>query len=231
MTERVATSPTSELRSLPERIAANVVEQITGGRLSPGDRITEQSLAAAFQSSRGPVRDALKLLEARGWIELLPRVGARVASRETAPELETILISGAMLGLAYRFAVMKADEGELAELGRRVEQVVATGRQSGVTPETFGRAALDAGNYAIRVADNRRIDDMVGPVPQGALSAFIPLGVADRGGMDEAIGLWVDLGTAFSLRDALAAERIGREMVESAYRRIVRAKLDRVGGA
>lgn len=227
MTDSKTMPPTSEPRSLPERIAADVVEQVTSGRLSPGDRITEQSLAAAFRSSRGPVRDALKLLEARGWIELLPRVGARVASRDAGPELETILISGAMLGLAYRFAVMKADDAELAMLLQGVEQVVATGRRSGVTPEAFGRAVLDAGTYAIRVANNRRIDDMVGPVPQGALSAFIPLGVADRDGMDEAIGHWIDLGTAFSLRDALAAERIGREMVGSAYRRIVRAKLER----
>lgn len=230
MTRGGGTSRASDLRSLPERIAANVVEQVTSGRLSSGDRITEQSLAAAFQSSRGPVRDALKLLEARGWIELLPRVGARVASRETAPELETILISGAMLGLAYRFAVMKADDRELADLVHRIEHVIATGRQSGATPEAFGRAVLEAGNHAIRVANNRRIDEMVGPVPQGALSAFIPLGVADRHGMDEAIGHWVDLGTAFGLRDALAAERIGREMVETAYRRIVRMKLDRAGG-
>jgi DNA-binding GntR family transcriptional regulator len=46
--------------------------------LRPGERLVEAELAARFQVSKTPIREAFLLLEADGLVELSPYVGARV---------------------------------------------------------------------------------------------------------------------------------------------------------
>lgn len=65
-----------------ERIADEVRHWIVRHQLNPGDRLpNEKALIAQLQSSRGTVREALKILEAQGLIEITPGAGggARVA--------------------------------------------------------------------------------------------------------------------------------------------------------
>jgi len=65
-----------------ERIADEIRRWIVRRHLSPGDRLpTEKELIAKLASSRGTVREALKILEAQGLIQVTPGVGggARVA--------------------------------------------------------------------------------------------------------------------------------------------------------
>jgi DNA-binding GntR family transcriptional regulator len=50
-------------QSLPEQIANQLSARIVSGAYAPGQRIMEQAVAAEFEVSRGPVREALRLLE------------------------------------------------------------------------------------------------------------------------------------------------------------------------
>jgi GntR family transcriptional repressor for pyruvate dehydrogenase complex len=75
------------------RISAEIVDQIKRaireGQLSPGDRLPpERTLAEQFGASRVTVRDALRILEASGLIEI--RVGARGGAFVTAPASEIV---------------------------------------------------------------------------------------------------------------------------------------------
>jgi len=72
----------------PARISDTIVEQIRAlirqGHLQPGDRLpNERKLCERFGVSRVSVRDALRILEASGLIEI--RVGARGGAFLTAP--------------------------------------------------------------------------------------------------------------------------------------------------
>lgn len=72
----------------PGRISGEIVQQIKwairDGRLGAGDRLPpERELADRFKASRVSVRDALRVLEAGGLIEI--RVGARGGAFVTAP--------------------------------------------------------------------------------------------------------------------------------------------------
>lgn len=65
-----------------ERIADEIRRWIVRRQLSPGDRLpTERELIQQLESSRGTVREALKILEAQGLIQVTPGSGggARVA--------------------------------------------------------------------------------------------------------------------------------------------------------
>jgi DNA-binding GntR family transcriptional regulator len=58
--------------SLAEQIAERISIEILRGRYQPGERIIEQGIADSFKVSRGPVRDAIRILEREGVVEILP---------------------------------------------------------------------------------------------------------------------------------------------------------------
>ena len=107
--------------SLPEQIAARLGERIIDGSYQPGQRIQEIPLAAEFAVSRGPVREALRILEKEGLVAIHPRRGAHVTDL-TVPEVRDIFeIRGELLGLAARLTAERATP----ELTRIIETGVA----------------------------------------------------------------------------------------------------------
>jgi DNA-binding GntR family transcriptional regulator len=75
--------------SLFEEVAERIQQQIISQDLKPGERIDEQALAEQFGISRTPMREALKVLQAEGLVELVPRRGCFVA-RLTEKDLDDI---------------------------------------------------------------------------------------------------------------------------------------------
>jgi DNA-binding GntR family transcriptional regulator len=69
---------------------------ILTGRHEPGGRLGEAELAELTETSRTPVREALRQLEMEGLVEVLPHRGARVTAW-TAADLEEIYDLRAML--------------------------------------------------------------------------------------------------------------------------------------
>jgi DNA-binding GntR family transcriptional regulator len=66
-------------RQLGESIADAIVDAVAQGTLEPSQRIIEEDLARQFEVSRVPVREAIKLLQAQGILNVTPNRGARVA--------------------------------------------------------------------------------------------------------------------------------------------------------
>jgi DNA-binding GntR family transcriptional regulator len=64
--------------SLPGYIAGWIADRIQFGDLKPGDPIRELMVADHFDVSRGPVRDALRLLDRDGLVAINGRKGASV---------------------------------------------------------------------------------------------------------------------------------------------------------
>ena len=79
--------PTLPLQ-IAERIGTSIVEE----RFAPGERLKEVELALAFGVSRATVREALRLLEKRGLVSILPQRGARVTEL-SKKELEELVIT------------------------------------------------------------------------------------------------------------------------------------------
>jgi DNA-binding GntR family transcriptional regulator len=69
----------TDWRTVAERVAAILRDRIVKGDLAPFDRIVERQVSAELEVSRTPVREALKLLEADGLIEISLHRGAQVA--------------------------------------------------------------------------------------------------------------------------------------------------------
>lgn len=73
---------------LPTRVATLLSQEITAGRLKPGDRLpTEQALAANFGVSRNVVREAIARLRSDGIVQSRQGVGAFLTRTEPASTL------------------------------------------------------------------------------------------------------------------------------------------------
>lgn len=94
----------SDAQTLPEQLLASLQERIVEGDLTPGSRLAEAELAQRYGVSRGPLREAIRRLEARGLVEVAPRTGARVVEL-TAERLQAIYHTReALEGMAARQA-------------------------------------------------------------------------------------------------------------------------------
>ena len=65
-------------RVMPQMLAEALESAIVFGEMSPGARIIEEEIAARYEISRSPVREALRRLEADGLVVRADHRGARV---------------------------------------------------------------------------------------------------------------------------------------------------------
>lgn len=94
------------MQPLIPTLSLQIADRISGGirdeYFTPGERLKEVALADMFQVSRATVREALRILENRGLVSIVPQRGARVTTL-SAKELEDLFeIRAALLGLASR---------------------------------------------------------------------------------------------------------------------------------
>ena len=97
-----------------ESIAAEIKEQISSGRLAGGTRVTEQSLARRFGTSRTPVREAMRRLVADGFLIFKPNSGSFVRLW-TAEEIE---------GIFHLRMVLESEVAALAAVIIQAEDIV-----------------------------------------------------------------------------------------------------------
>ena len=101
---------TTTFAPLPETSTADLVaerlrEAILDGTLRPGDRLVETDLAERFAVSRGPVREAIRLLAPEGLVVLRRNRGAVVASPSFGDVLEVYAVRMSLGALALASAV------------------------------------------------------------------------------------------------------------------------------
>ena len=99
----VAAEPLSKLTwVLPQQIADTLVNEIIRGTLLPGERLQETAIAERFGVSRGPIREALRIVEKEGLIEMRPRYGSFVAKLSASEVRDIFEVRGILLSLAAR---------------------------------------------------------------------------------------------------------------------------------
>ncbi|MFN8514566.1 MAG: GntR family transcriptional regulator [Thermomicrobiales bacterium] len=109
--------PATQVRSLHEHIYQTLRDDITEGRIRPGERLVELALAERFGASQGPVREALRRLGQEGLLVTQPRRGTRVRELSLA-EIDDIFEVRAELEswAARRFVERRTPESRAAVL-------------------------------------------------------------------------------------------------------------------
>lgn len=99
-----------------DRLRKALEDEIVTGRLAPGTRLDEVSLANRFAVSRTPIREALNQLSTSGLIEMRPRRGAIVTPVTTEDLVEMFETMAEMEAVCGRLATRRMSEDERRDL-------------------------------------------------------------------------------------------------------------------
>ncbi|WP_211100609.1 GntR family transcriptional regulator [Acuticoccus sediminis] len=108
-----------------QRVLNELRNMIIKGDLAPGSRIVERTLCARLNVSRTPMREALKLLEIDGLIEISQNRGARVLAFTPDEARELFEVLASLEGLAAELAATRMTEDDAAHIARLHEAMSA----------------------------------------------------------------------------------------------------------
>lgn len=127
-------------RTLRQTVADEIHAMITSGQLRQGERLVEDRLAESLGVSRNPVREAIRLLESTGLVEVIPRRGAYVATVDVDDLRQLLEVRRRLEGYAAELAAEHADDEDVTRIRSWIEE---------------GRAATEAGDV-VRAAQCHR---------------------------------------------------------------------------
>lgn len=99
-----------QYKTLRENIVEEIRFRIVNRELPPGTKIVEMDLAKEFQTSRAPIREALRQLENEGMVEYIRNAGCSVKSMTIEDAYEIYLMRS-----NYEILAIKAMEGKIPE--------------------------------------------------------------------------------------------------------------------
>ncbi|MFD7159547.1 GntR family transcriptional regulator [Kribbella sp. NPDC059898] len=149
-------------RSLPQLIYQQLREEIINGRILPGTKLRETLLADSLKVSRIPLREAIPMLEAEGFVTSQPRRGAVVNQLTRRDVDELYAVRGALEPLAAELAAVRvgADGTQLLrELRAAIDRertAVATGDDADIATESS-----DVHLSVVLLADNNLLTRMM----------------------------------------------------------------------
>lgn len=91
-------------------------DRIVSGALAGGTRLIPEAIAAVLGVSRMPVREAIRQLDAEGYVTIRPNRGAVVTSRTAGEIIELFEIRAALEGAALRLGAANVGAETLADL-------------------------------------------------------------------------------------------------------------------
>jgi len=194
-----------------EQVCDRIRAAILRGELKPGAKLTEQDLAAEYEVSRTPVREAIRQLEVERLVSRTPFVGVTV--RQLSPEevIELLDIREVLEGLVARLATQHMDAVHLQRLKKTLQQLAASAHKADVAAYldhalAFRRALVECCRSATLADYVMGIENRLRLV--GSRTAMLP------GRMEAAIEEHEKLLAAIVRGDAAAAEQLNRERIQ-----------------
>ena len=190
-----------------------LLTQIQGGQLKPGDYLREQAIAEALSISRTPVREALRRLESDGLVTSEPRFGMVVRDLSYAEVIELYQIREVLERTAAQMSARVITEVELQELEviqSRMEKARHDAREIALINHTFHVAILNS-------AKNRYLWKALESV-QKAMLILGPSTMEFPERAETAIEEHRSLLDALRARDVTLAEKVMGEHLTNAQR-------------
>ena len=144
-------SPENGRASGPQLVYRHIHEAIVEGRLRPGARITEASIARETGLSRTPIREAMRQLETRGLLVHEPHRGMTIPVPDHQMVTELYQVREALEGSAAAMAATQASPAEVELL----KEIVDAGRHGGEATAELVRNNSYFHNTVYRAAHNR----------------------------------------------------------------------------
>ena len=152
--------------SLPEQLALSLGREIVAGRYVEGQRLIETELADHFAVSRGPVRDALRLLERRRCITLEPRKGAYVRTISLDAIADIFNVRSALFATAARFTAQLCAGQQLLALTQHVQAVQMLANDPDTAADQFLNAVVQMRQVMVMGSGSDLIAELLSDLDQ-----------------------------------------------------------------
>lgn len=116
--------------TMTDRLRAALEEDILAGRLRPGDELDERRIAARYEVSRTPVRQALLQLASAGLVAVRPRQTSVVSALDVRSLAQMFEVLAGLEALAAELAARRIAGAQLAvleDIHRRIAEVCERG--------------------------------------------------------------------------------------------------------
>jgi len=208
------------LWTTPQQVAARIGDSILDGTRAPGTWLREAELATAFGTSRGPVRDALKLLEREGLVRIHPRRGAQVTELSVAEVADLFEIRSQLYVVVARRLAKQRDPEYIDALTH------AVARMERLAPHDirgYSEAVFKASLLSASACGNDRVRDILTSLSL-QMFRYTRLGLESVERRKRSLALWKATLTAIRAGNVAhavaAAEARIRENGAEAVRRI-----------
>lgn len=134
----------------------HLYNSIITNRLNPGQPISEQEISDELGTSRTPVREALKQLEAEGLVRHIPNRGVFVSEITTQDVEEIFSLREMMEVLALQFSYKKITDKELHEL-----EALLLPLDENYSSEDYFKADRMLHDLIVQYGNNRRLSNFL----------------------------------------------------------------------
>lgn len=203
-------------RALGDEVSITLRAAIISGTLAPGARLIEADLSDELGVSRGPIRDALRNLEADRLVVTSPRRGSTVAVFSRADVEEIYSLRAALEGVGARWLARRMSPEREATLWTLLDSMRAATNEQQVLMERD----LEFHRTIAMLSDHRRVFEAWRHMqPQ---IEFLMHGPGDvYPDKDEMIAWHQRTVEALVARDAAAAEQTVRDHILDAAARVL----------
>jgi DNA-binding GntR family transcriptional regulator len=123
-------------------------EEIESGKLTPGTPLDERALAARFQVSRTPVREALQQLAVSDLVRIAPRQGVTVARLSVSQVRAIMETVGELESLAAKLAARRVDDALRKQLDDALQRCQDAAVQGGAPEYALANSLFHETIYA-----------------------------------------------------------------------------------
>ena len=204
-------------------IAEAIIADIRSGRSAAGDRLREQQLAERFGVSRGPVREALKLLASQFWVSHEPSRGARVMEIHPITHPDAAAIARALNAPLIQFAAARGTPADFDLLDSLVREM-ADAVHGEASPEAVAEFEWKIGRRLLAMARSPLLEASLQRFQSGAITQFNVESKRTRSMRVHVVNLWIDVVISLRQRDTAKALLLFDTIVDFDYRADARAK-------
>lgn len=200
----------ARLLTLPEQIAEGLAADIVSQVLAPGQRLKEQELSAQFGASRASIREALRLLELRGLVQIKARRGVSVTWLSATEVDDLYEIRASLLGLAARRVAGCRDERFLVMARAHLESMDAS--LSDLTGEAYFQATYELSNLIAETAGNPRLFQLISSFSQ-QVARYTRMSLQTSTRRKQSFRNWQRLVKAIEAQNPDIAEEVQKALV------------------
>lgn len=144
-------------QSTKDYIADTLADRILQGVYEPGERLLEMQIAQELGTSQGPVREALRDLEARGLVESQPYKGTRVREITEQEIDDSYQVRAVLEQLAAELAT-PALQGGTAEIEKEVAAFVDAAKRRDV--KNYSHHDMEFHRLIVEAAGNELLSSL-----------------------------------------------------------------------